>query len=93
MPPHLWRISVVLFGALALYLDSLFGGATDLAANYRNRDGFELSQKLWAHWQARFPALKPGDEYALVDEFAELLGLRGAYEWRLDSNLSQTTTA
>lgn len=32
----------------------------------------------------RSPSLEPGDEYALVDAWAEVLGLQGWYEWRPD---------
>ena len=28
--------------------------------------------------------LEPGDEYKLVDEFAEITGLRAWYEWKID---------
>lgn len=30
------------------------------------------------------PVPQPGDEYALVDEFSDMLGLHDWYEWRPD---------
>jgi hypothetical protein len=43
-----------------------------------------VSQRLFRHWQTRCPQLGPGDEYVLVDEFADIVGLRGWYEWKPD---------
>jgi hypothetical protein len=45
---------------------------------------FGASEKLWQHWQSRFPKLGPGDEYDLVDDFATMLGLKDWYEWKPD---------
>jgi hypothetical protein len=28
--------------------------------------------------------MEPGDESAMVDDFAEIIGLAGCYEWRED---------
>ncbi|MEY4813059.1 MAG: hypothetical protein RLZZ162_132, partial [Verrucomicrobiota bacterium] len=71
-------------GAQALFLDHLSGGATRAWAPYRRLATAELSEKLWRHWQQRQPALTPGDEYDLVDEFADLVGLREWYLWQPD---------
>jgi hypothetical protein len=46
------------------------------------------AQRLFQHWQSRQGNLGPGDEYTLVDEFADLLGLRDWYEWRPDTGAS-----
>ena len=75
---------MALNGAYALFLDDLFRGATTFARAYQRADSFAVSQRLFRHWQARCPQLGPGDEYALVDEFAEMVGLRGWYEWEPD---------
>lgn len=71
-------------GAQALFLDHLSGGATRAWAPYRRLETAELSEKLWRHWQQRQPALAPGDEYDLVDECADLVGLRDWYAWKPD---------
>lgn len=47
--------------------------------------------KLWSHWKSRSAALGPGDEYKLVDEFADMVGLREWYEWRLDPGKHEAT--
>ena len=41
------------------------------------RDGPRLHE----HWTSRADSLAPGDEYNLVDEFAEMIGIRGWYGW------------
>ena len=84
MPARYLRALVGLYGVHALFIDSLCHGASECAAKYRNGDGFDLAQKLWRHWQTKAKALQPGDEYDLVDEFADILGLRGSYDWRPD---------
>jgi hypothetical protein len=73
--------ATALAGLAALFFDHLSGGVTDFAAHYQHLDGFELSRKLWDHWCAKSPGMQPGDEFSVVDGFAEILGLRGTYEW------------
>lgn len=80
-------------GAQALFLDHLSGGATRAWAPYRRLETAELSEKLWRHWQQRQPALAPGDEYDLVDELADLVGLRDWYAWKPDPGDQQPTAA
>ena len=75
------RVLTALDGLNGLFLDWLFGGVTDFAARYHDLDGFDLSQKLWQHWQTRFPAMPPGDEFAMLDGFSEILGLAGRFGW------------
>lgn len=83
-PRKVLEASLALNGAYALFLDDLFGGAVAFAKAYEREDAFKLSKKIWAHWQQRERRLGPGDEYQLVDEFADILGLRGWYEWQPD---------
>jgi hypothetical protein len=90
-PRKILLASLALNGAYALSLDDLFRGASDLAAPYRQEETFGLSQKLWQHWQRRAKNLGTGDEYRLVDEFADMIGLRDWYEWRPDPGYHETT--
>jgi tetratricopeptide (TPR) repeat protein len=90
-PRKIFQASLALNGAYALSLDDLFHGASDFAASYRSLENFALSQKLWKHWQERAKNLGPGDEYRLVDEFAEMTGLRDWYEWRPDPGHHEAT--
>ena len=83
-PRRILRAVVACNGAQALFLDHLSDGATRAWAPYRRLETAELSEKLWRHWQQRQPALTPGEEYDLVDEFADLVGLRDWYAWRPD---------
>jgi len=83
-PKVIFRAGLALNGAYALFLDNLFHGATTYALAYQRSESFAVSQKLFGHWQTRCPQLGPGDEYALVDEFADMVGLKGWYEWKAD---------
>jgi len=83
--------SLALNGAYALFLEDLFHGAAEFAASYRREESFGLSQKLWQHWQSRASQLAPGDEYDLVDDFADMTGLRGWYEWQPDAGHHEIT--
>jgi hypothetical protein len=67
--------------ACALAADNLFGGVTAYGAQLMGKDGFELGQKIFRHFKARLPTMGPGDHYGLVDDVADLLGLRGWYHW------------
>jgi tetratricopeptide (TPR) repeat protein len=80
-PSPLHAKATALAGLATLFLDHLSGGVTDFAAHYQHLDGFDLSRKLWDHWCAKSPGMQPGDEFDVVDGFAEILGLGGTYEW------------
>lgn len=90
-PKWILRAGMALNGAYALFLDDLFHGATQYALAYQKTESFALSQRLFRHWQTRCSQLGPGDEYTLVDEFAEILGLRGWYEWKADPGTHAVT--
>jgi len=80
-------------GCYAILLDEFNEGATKFTAVYEKFDQFALSKKLAEHWRARSTQLGSGDEYNLVDEFADMLGLRGWYEWKTDTGTSVSATA
>ncbi len=83
-PRKIMQASLALNGAYSLFLDNLFAGASTFSALYRRFETFALSQKLFNRWAEQVDKLKPGDEYKLVDEFAEMTGLRAWYEWKTD---------
>lgn len=83
-PRKIFQATLALNGAYGLFLDELFHGASAFAAPYRGLDNFALSERLWQHWQERSKNHEPGDEYRVVDEFADLTGLRDWYVWRPD---------
>lgn len=92
-PPRIFRASVALNCAYALFIDSLYDGKTEYARPYHTSDAFATGQKLFALWQDAEHNFTPGDEYALVDEFARLLKLQDWYEWKpdaLETPLTQT---
>ena len=83
-PPKILRATVALNGAAALFVDEFSGGATEFWPKYQRLDGANVSPRLIQLWKDRCDTLGAGDEYDLVDSFAELLGLRGWYEWKAD---------
>lgn len=92
-PPKVLRALTALNGAAALFLDDFTHGATDFWTHYERLDGANLSPRLFQVWKDRRDALQPGDEYDLVDAFAELLDLRGWYEWKPDPGSHEFTEA
>jgi hypothetical protein len=90
-PKLILRAGLALNGAYCLFVDELYRGACQYAAHYQRSEAFPVSQRLFQHWRSRFPQLGPGDEYNLVDEFAEMVGLRDWYEWKMDSGAHVVT--
>lgn len=90
-PTKILRASTALNGTAALFLDDLTNGATAFWPRYEKLDGASL--RLFQLWQDRKDSLQPGDEYNLVDEFAEILGLTGWFEWRPDPGTHEVTEA
>ena len=90
-PPKVLRALTALNGTMALFLDDFTHGATQSWSAYQQLDGANLSPRLFQLWKDRRDALRPGDEYDLVDAFADLLGLRGWYEWKPDPGTHEVT--
>jgi tetratricopeptide (TPR) repeat protein len=84
-PKKVIDASLALNGAYALCIDDLFQGATAFAENYRPLEAFATSRRLWEHFRSRGCNLRPGEEYDLVDEFADIVGLIGWYAWQPDT--------
>lgn len=83
-PRKIYLSVLAMNGAYCLELDRIFAGATAFADPYRKLDNFAMARRLHDHWTSRADTLSPGDEYDLVDEFAEMLGIRGWYGWITD---------
>lgn len=69
--------------------DRLFGRTTAFASAYDYTEVSPLAAKLWERWEAFVFPPAPADEYRLVDDFAEILGLRQGYEWRTGAATSR----
>jgi tetratricopeptide (TPR) repeat protein len=91
-PRKIMQASAALNGAYSLFLDQLFQGASAFADLYRRFETFGLSQRLFNHWLQNSENLAPGDEYKLVDDFAEMIGLRSWYEWKPDPGTHEIGT-
>ena len=83
-PPSIFRASNTLNCAYALFIDHLYQGRTDYSSAYRSSEIFSTGKNLFDIWKKQMEVFQPGDEYALVDEFARLLKLRSWYIWKTD---------
>ena len=81
MPRHLVRAALALNDVRARLYDSMFAHTTAHALTDTDTEVFPLASRLWECWRSAAPSLKSGDEYGLVDQFAEILGLRQGYRW------------
>jgi hypothetical protein len=86
VPPTLQRINDTLNGAYALFVDDLFGNATAFSSEYRAMPAFAVSEELYQMLKDSAEAFHPGDEYGLVDAYAEKLGIHDWYGWKKDEN-------
>lgn len=80
VPAAFLRVNDVYNGANALFLDRLHHGATDYFAPYAEMPSAKFAVQvcdLCASWSG-------ADEHDLVDQCAELLGLKDWYSWRPD---------
>ena len=84
-PPIIYRASIALNCATALFVDMLYKGITNFSAPYRDSDIYPLGRNLFDIWKKRMENFTPGDEYEIVDEFARQLKLAGWFEWRGDA--------
>jgi Tfp pilus assembly protein PilF len=83
-PPSIYRASAAMNCAYALFTDFLFRDATAYAEPYGELPMFATGQTLFETWRDKAAHFGPGDEYDLVDEFAQILDLQDWYEWRQD---------
>ena len=81
MPPHLYRVIITLDCASALFLDYLLKNKSDYAAHYKKSKVFQVGMKLFNIWKKKIDSFIPGDQYEMVDEYAQLLKLQDWYEW------------
>ena len=86
-PKLIYNANTSMNAAYALFMDDLFGGATNYAAAYEGTRAYRTGRELYALWLEAREDFEPGDEYALVDAFAEKLRLQRWYEWQEDKEL------
>ena len=81
-PKRILEISDALNSAMALWLAEFTGGISDRTASYRKLGSFALGERLYRHYRARTAKeLSPGEEYGLIDDFADILKMRDWYVW------------
>lgn len=84
-PRLILRVNDTLNTVMALWLRDFTKGIADFTPSYRKFEHFALAGKLYSHFQSRAKkGFEPGDEYDLVDEFADQLKIRDWYQWIVD---------
>ncbi len=84
-PKLILRVNDTLNTVMALWLRDFTHGIADFTPSYRKLENFALGGKLYSHFQSRAKkGFQPGDEYDLVDEFADQLKIRDWYQWIVD---------
>ena len=92
-PPLLYRSNMALNCANALFVDHLFSGITEYSLHYKNSEQFQTGKQLFDIWLKKLKTFQPGDEYALVDEYARILKLQNWYEWKHDVTQAEASSA
>jgi hypothetical protein len=88
-PHQILRVNDSLNGAMALMLSDFTGGVSDFAQSYRKFHAFPIAQKIYQHFQTRSKkVLEPSDEYTLVDEIADMIGIHDWYQWIADPGVA-----
>ncbi len=89
-PRQIFQASVTLNYAYALFCDSLYPNAANFAELYQNSSLpskiDSVAHALFDAWQQTIQSFHPGDEYALVDQFASMLKLEDWFEWKTDNS-------
>jgi hypothetical protein len=65
---------------MALLLDRISGGATDYASLFSKAGVLPLARRIEA--MAYEHQGSPGSERDMIDQLAELMGVRGWYQWQ-----------
>jgi hypothetical protein len=79
------RAGLAFNGVRVLLHGSLCANTSPLPLAYAGTEVYPVASELWACWRSISPSLGPGDEDRLVDAFARITGLEGAYEWLADT--------
>ncbi len=84
-PPHVYNSNISMNCASALFLDYLLKNKSDYAAPYKTSKVFRTGTQLFNIWKKKIDLFAPGDEYEMVDEYAQILKLQGWYSWKHDT--------
>jgi len=80
IPPKLNALRDTLSAAMALLLDRISGGATDYASLFSKVGVLPLARRIES--LAYEHQGSPGSEREMIDQLAELMGVRGWYQWQ-----------
>jgi Tfp pilus assembly protein PilF len=80
-PRRILAVNDALNGTFALFLDDLFAGSTSYFTPFARLESARIARDLYDLWKIRMDNPAPGDEFALVDDFASILDISGWYQW------------
>jgi tetratricopeptide (TPR) repeat protein len=90
MPGKVLVLRDTLNAVAALFLDRISSGATDYSALYTKSGVLPRARKIEALAYAHDGP--PGSEYDIIDQIADLLGVRDWYEWENETGLNPPET-
>ena len=82
IPPLVKQAHETSAAAWAIFIDKLNRNASSYASDYAFISGITLSRELADGWLKAVKTFKPGDEYELVRQFVQALGLEGWLEMK-----------
>jgi tetratricopeptide (TPR) repeat protein len=83
-PRKIYQANVAMNASYAQFADWLYKGNTEYTKPYKMSNVFATGDKLFHVWLDMHKGIGPGDEYALVGKFAEILKLQEWFEFRDD---------
>lgn len=90
-PRQVFRANCAMNGAMALWFEDRYPRRTDLVAQFEKTEAWTAARRLYTTWTADAKEWTPGREYAWIDNWAEVLGLRDWYIWK-DGNAATDST-
>jgi hypothetical protein len=81
-PYRVYQANLAMNCATALFVDRLYEGRTTYSGPYAQSKFFAKGNILFGLWLDTMESYAPGDEYDLVDAFADVLDLKEWYQWQ-----------
>lgn len=86
-PPLIFKANITLNCAYALLVDHIYKGITEYHLPYKQSNIFSTGKKLFNLWNESLQSYKHGDEYTLINQFAEVLKLEDWFEFQKDDTV------
>lgn len=80
-PKQIFRANTAMNGAFALWFEERYPKRTDVISLFQKTEAWPIARRLYTTWSADSLKWSAGAEYKWVDHWAEVLGMRGWYQW------------